>query len=524
MRVRVLGPAQVIGPDGSVARLERKARELLTILALRSPKAVSSDELATMLWDDPPESATKTLQAHLSRLRTALSDTDAIVRAGATYSLRVPEADLDVVVVARRREAAREWRNAGDHDAAAAALFEARALWRGDLELPPTVAALAFSTQWAQQRRALTIEHLAALIDGTHPSDALPDLHAATAEDPLDERLWELFVLALHRCGRQADALRAFQDARIALADAGLDPGPALRAAEAAVLAAPGRRRVAPVRYARRGRANVAYLETDDAPTDLLLLNPGAVSIDSIGDEPHLAAAVDRLAASARVIALDRSGIGLSDPVPTEDTSDLISHWVADALAVLDGAGVERPVVMANSDAGLVAISLAAAHPDRVRALVLVHAYPRYVRSEDYPYGIDGDTARSTTSDVLDPDPERTGFDPLSHLAPSVATDPAFRAWWNASGRRAASPATAAALHALVHDADVRALLPDVKVPVLLAHRRSCASCDAGHARHLAEHLPDARLAWLPGADELWFTGDVDVLLDEVETFVAGLP
>ncbi|WSG36350.1 helix-turn-helix domain-containing protein [Dactylosporangium sp. NBC_01737] len=72
MIVRVLGTAGVHVPGGSSPRLERKARELLSILTVRAPAAVALDELARLLWDDPPPSAVKTLRAHLSRIRAAL--------------------------------------------------------------------------------------------------------------------------------------------------------------------------------------------------------------------------------------------------------------------------------------------------------------------------------------------------------------------------------------------------------------------------------------------------------------------
>src|SRR3954468_13780518 len=67
--VRVLGTAGVRGP---APRLERKAREVLSILTVRAPAAAGLDELAGLLWDDPPPSAVKTLLAHLSRIRAAL--------------------------------------------------------------------------------------------------------------------------------------------------------------------------------------------------------------------------------------------------------------------------------------------------------------------------------------------------------------------------------------------------------------------------------------------------------------------
>jgi pimeloyl-ACP methyl ester carboxylesterase len=239
------------------------------------------------------------------------------------------------------------------------------------------------------------------------------------------------------------------------------------------------------------------------------------------------------------VIAFDRRGIGLSDPLAAPgpsvldtgvddrravlDAAGVLDSWVADAGAVLDAAGAGPAVVLANADTGLVALALAAAGPDRVRALVLVHAYARYVRAADYPWGVDPETAAAISADVLSTAPAVERFDPLSHIAPSVASDPAFRRWWDAAGRRAASPATAAMLHGVIRETDVRSRLDAVRAPTLVLHRRSCASCDIGHARHLTDRLAAARLVVLPGADDLWFVGDADALLDEVDAFLDGL-
>jgi DNA-binding SARP family transcriptional activator/pimeloyl-ACP methyl ester carboxylesterase len=539
--IRVLGPAEVVGPAGPVPGLERKARELLTVLGLRAPDAIGVDELAELLWDQPPPSATKTVQAHVSRIRAALAaaGTPAVVaRAGAGgYALRAEPGALDVGEVARLRADARAERAAGRPDAAARLLGDARAAWRGDVELPATVAASGLAARWEHEQRLLVTEHLEAIVAGASPGDAVPELQALTAADPVAEPLWALLVTALHRTGATAAALRAYQAARSALADVGLEPGPVLRTAEAAVLdpappvvpaatatrpARPGVEAVA-VRYVDVGGRAVAFGVLGTGPVDVLLLTPGVVSIDAIHEERHIAAAVARVAAGARVVVLDRGGIGLSDPLPG-DRAPALDDWVADAVAVLDAVGSERPVVLANADTCLVALALAAAHPDRVRALVLVHGYARFERSTDYPWGFDPDTSRAISADVLALEPRPERFDPLSHIAPSVAGDPVFRRWWDAAGRRAASPATATALHALIRVADVRELLPRVAAPVLVLHRRSCTSCDVGHARHLVEHLPDARLVLLPGADDLWFTGDVDALLDAVDTFVAALP
>jgi DNA-binding SARP family transcriptional activator/pimeloyl-ACP methyl ester carboxylesterase len=524
MRIRVLGPAEV---DGGAVALERKPRELLTLLALRAPDAVGDDELATLLWDDPPATAVRTIQSHVSRVRVALAragtDDVRVDRVGGGYALRAGPGTTDADVVRSLRAKARALAERGEADAAAGLLREARGHWRGPIGLPATVAAAAVATRWAQERRSLVDEHLAAVVAGSRPGDAVAELQAATAADPSDERRWTLLVRSLHRSGRPAAAVRAFQDARAALAEIGFEPGPELRRAEAEALGAavtPASSTVEvpslrDVRYARTDGVDVAHVTAGAGPPDLLLVNPGLVSIDGLVDEPRLLAAIGRLTSRARVLTFDRRGTGLSGR--TGIATPTIDDWVNDAVAVLDAAAVGSAFVMGCSDSCLVALALAAAHAARVRGVVLVHGYARYVRGDGYLYGVDPATASAISDEVLAPEAPPGRFDPLSHIAPSVAADADFRRWWDALGRRAASPTAAAALHDVIRTADARHLLGAVAAPVLLLHRRSCAS----HSRHLAAHLPNARLVVLPGSDELWFTGDTGPLLDEVERFVA---
>ena len=71
--------------------------------------------------------------------------------------------------------------------------------------------------------------------------------------------------------------------------------------------------------------------------------------------------------------------------------------------------------------------------------------------------------------------------------------------------------------------ADVRPLLPLVRAPTLILHRRDNAVTRVGHGRHLAEHIPGARYVELPGADDLYWAGDTDAMLDEIEEFLTGI-
>lgn len=533
----MLGPLALDGPAGPVAVSGRKTREVLTLLALAAPRPLSVAALADSLWDGPPPSAVKTVQGHLSRVRSALAAAQAgTVEAG----YRLVAADLDVRAVDDLRRRARIAALAGDDHAAAELLQRAREWWRGEPELPATVAGDAERARRAEQHLLLTEDHLAALVGAGGAGDAVGELDALTAAHPLRERLWGLRMTALYRSGRQADALAAYRAVhRILGEEIGVEPGPELRATAAAILrhelpvaqaAAPARvpdLAVDVPRYADAGGVHVAYGLYGDGPVDVLLLNPTFVPVDAYLEEPHLAAAVAGLAAGRRVIAYDRRGLGLSDPA-----SPTIALWVRDAVAVLDAVGARRVHVLANADTGLVALLLAATHPDRVATVTLINGYPRFTRlthpgppsstlpspaGDGYPFG-DPPSVDGVLRDIRTPG-GRPAVDVLTWIAPSVAGDPRFRAWWDAVGRRGASPGTAERFHALALHADVRDVLPAVVAPVLLLSRLDCASHDPGHSRYLAEHLPDARLVEHPDPDGPWFLGDVAWVLARFAEF-----
>ncbi|MBB4741516.1 DNA-binding SARP family transcriptional activator [Actinoplanes octamycinicus] len=520
MMVRVLGTAGVHAPDVAAPRLERKARELLTVLALRAPAAAGLDELAGLLWDDPPPSAVKTVRAHLSRIRAALRAADpeaGVDRVGRDgYRLAVPAGRTDVGLVAAARARARRLLADGRPDEAAAVLGEARELWCGEPELPDTTAAAALRQGWHRERRLLVQEHLGCLAAGADPGAALGELEQLTAADPLDEPLWVHYVRALHRAGRQTEALRAVATARAALVEMGLDPSAALRDAQAEVLRAPAPPAAAvPVRYA----GSTAYTRFSTTGRDLLVLNPAMLTIDGLLDEPHARGGLATLAGHAAVVCLDRSGIGLSDPL--DPARSPLDQWVDDVQRVLDALGIGRADLFANFDTGLIALEFAARHPERVRSLVLAQCYPRYTRAADYPYGLDSGTTATLIRDTVTPADPDHGVDSVAQAAPSVAADPAFREWWNRIGRRAAGPSVATAIRTVATGTDLRHRLPEVTAPTLVLHRRNCLNVDVGHAYHLAEHLPQARLRTTAGTDALWFT-DSPELVDHAVAFLTA--
>ena len=213
-----------------------KPRAILTMLGLHGGSVVSADTLVELLWgEDPPRTAAKALQTHISSLRRALGD-GFVLTAGAGWTLAESEVDAS-----RYKSAARLGRDAataGDTSQAVARFEEALALWRGVPELPDGRRGTSEKTRWIEGHAALVEDRLDALLATGRAAEVVGDLEAAVADAPLRERRWGQLMLALYRAGRQGEALSAYQRARSLLADElGVDPGPELRRLEAAIVA-----------------------------------------------------------------------------------------------------------------------------------------------------------------------------------------------------------------------------------------------------------------------------------------------
>src|ERR1700761_6688298 len=231
----VLGPLQVRQGGAPVAVAGAKPRAILTMLGLHGGSVVSADTLVELPWgDDPPRTAAKALQTHISSLRRALGD-GFVLTAGAGWTLA--ESDVDA---SRYKSAARLGRDAaaaGDTSHAVAGFEEALALWRGVPELPDGRRGTSEKTRWIEGHAALVEDRADALLATGRAAEVVGDLEAAVADAPLRERRWGQLMLALYRAGRQGEALSAYQRARSLLVDElGVDPGPELRRLEAAIV------------------------------------------------------------------------------------------------------------------------------------------------------------------------------------------------------------------------------------------------------------------------------------------------
>ena len=237
MDFAILGPLRVNGSAGPIEVNAPKQRALLAMLLVsHRSDVVSTERLIDVLWDeDPPPTATKALQVHISQLRRTLGG-EAIVTRPTGYTIALEPGQLDL----ERFETLVERARGAPAAEAAELLREALALFRG----PPLADAMLLGPASSEAERIegarldaieQRLEHDLAL--GRH-GDVVAELEGLAAEHPYRERFHAQLMLALYRSGRQADALDAFRRARHALVeDLGLDPSPELKRLEAAILA-----------------------------------------------------------------------------------------------------------------------------------------------------------------------------------------------------------------------------------------------------------------------------------------------
>jgi predicted ATPase/DNA-binding SARP family transcriptional activator len=241
MQFGVLGPLLVQDTRGPVTLASAKQRALLAILLLETPHVVPAERLIDELWgDEPPPTATKALQVHISQLRRALGPDQPIVTLPSGYALHIDRSDLDLHRFDALLAKARRLRTEGDLDGALAALQVALGLWRG----PPLADVTLFGPSAHEASR---LEGLCAVAQEERMelelargggAELVPELEGLVNSDPYREHMHALLMLAFYRAGRQADALEAFQRARHLLTeDLGLDPGPELVRLQSAILA-----------------------------------------------------------------------------------------------------------------------------------------------------------------------------------------------------------------------------------------------------------------------------------------------
>ena len=338
MEFRLLGPLEVVADDGTVVPLRGlKLRALTALLALHAGHVISSDRLIDSLYgDELPQQAGNALHLLVSKVRRALREAggDGVVATRPPgYVLAVEPDQVDALRFVRMVAEGRAHLEQGAAEEAAALLGQALRMWRGDAlaDFAYEDFATAERGRLEEVRRSAIEDRIEAdLVLGRH-ADCIDELQVLVVAHPFRERLWGMLMLALYRAGRQADALRAFQEARRRLGEElGIDPGSELRALEAAILV-------------QDPALDVARPSSPAAPAAVMgnLPRPLTSCIGRDGDM----AALGEILEGARLVTLTGPGGAGKTRLAVETglrfgTRFEAGAWMVDLSGVLDGDGV----------------------------------------------------------------------------------------------------------------------------------------------------------------------------------------
>ena len=273
-------------------------------------------------------------------------------------------------------------------------------------------------------------------------------------------------------------------------------------------------------RYARSfDGVHIAYQVLGDADLDLVL-SPGFVShVEHSWEDPAMARFLRRLASFSRLIVFDKRGTGMSDRGP-DDRAALFEDRVNDMAALMDEVGSKKAAIMGLSETGPVALLFAATYPERTRAVVACGTFAGEGETgPTYPWAPTPDD-RAWLDDL-----ERNwgrGRLFMEGFAGSRVGDKHYEEWFAKLERLSVSPGAAVALARQVLQIDVRDILPAIRVPTLVLHRRDDRAVPIAEGRYVAEHVPGAKFVELPGADHWPWIGDQGVV-EEIQEFLTGI-
>jgi pimeloyl-ACP methyl ester carboxylesterase len=286
--------------------------------------------------------------------------------------------------------------------------------------------------------------------------------------------------------------------------------------------------------YATCGALSLAYQVFGRGPASLVWAGSFCSHVELYWTLPEFEAFMSRLGTFARVLLFDKAGVGLSDPVPRVRTLD---DRATEIEAVMDAAGFETAAIMGVSEGGPAAILFAATRPQRTSALILTGA-TAYSGARGWDdLELDPAELRASIMDDLG-----EAYTPsVEQVAGQQRFGRAVRSSWGSGEalqsllssvrsarqlgtleRMCASPGMARATLAASFGLDVRPVLPTVTVPTLVIHARHDPGVPVQYGHYLADHIPNARMVEIDGADHApWFT-EPEHVVSEIEELLTG--
>lgn len=268
------------------------------------------------------------------------------------------------------------------------------------------------------------------------------------------------------------------------------------------------------VRYARNGDVHLAYKVIGEGDVTLMLVPMWFSNLDLLDQHPDIAKVLKRISSVARVILWDRRGSGLSDRMCGPAT---LEEGMDDLLAVLDAAGARKAALFGFNEAGTLCALTAATHPQRISGLVLYGSYASTTWHPDYPWGQPREEREMQVAWIT----QNWGSQDISAIM-LAGSDPATIEWGKRWQTLSLSPDALPHFYETLSKTDVRAVLPSIRVPTLVLHRKDDVAVPVDNGRYLATAIPGARYVELEGYIHVPFFSDWDQIQGEIEEFLTG--
>ncbi len=260
----------------------------------------------------------------------------------------------------------------------------------------------------------------------------------------------------------------------------------------------------------------IAYQVVGEGARDLVLAPGWIFHVEVAWEQPSFDLFMRRLLRTFRVIMFDKRGTGLSDRSVGVSTME---ERMDDLRAVMDATGTEKAAIMGWSEGANMAAMFAATYPQRVEGLILYAGAARYAWAPDYEIGMNHDALDAVRQLFRD----HWGEGLAAYLvAPSRAHDEAFRRWFGRYERMAVSPGGAEAMIDVNMTIDTTEMLRLVSIPTLVLHNKNDALVPVEASRHIANLIPESKLVELSGDDHLFWFGNPDEVVGEIEQYLLG--
>jgi len=270
------------------------------------------------------------------------------------------------------------------------------------------------------------------------------------------------------------------------------------------------------IKYVRSDDRSIAYTTFGFGDNVLVMNNGWITNIEEYCNLPGMMEWLNELSKFSKVVLFDKRGVGLSDRVDEKELPQL-KNRAGDLSAIIEQEKFDKVTLFGSCCGGPMVLLYAYLYPEKVKSVILYDSFAKWVQDEDYQEGLPMDYHNNNLNLISQIWGEPFG---IEFFAPSLKDNPIFYDALASFFRKSASPGAASALYRMNISIDIRSILSEIKVPVLVMHREGDQLIPIEMGQYLADHIPGSQWITLKGIDHLPFVGDSHSITQAIASFM----